>query len=389
MKRLTFYVFRFMLKSLGLWKTGDSGESRSTSSTAAEEVVAGDVVITSSSPHHTSSSSRSSSTSSSRKRRLSKDDSLLSHSQDTSSLLSHTKESSLISYTKDSSLLSSTKDSESIHTRDSTTLSQQHDMSLISLPKDDTSITSHLEDGFSIISKYIDSSSYSQPRENIPILRDNDRSYPTPPKPPLESSLSLTTIDSSTLHDSSNMSDDSSDTLEGNPDSPLPYQQHLYNESKASHLRQQSDMSKTQLYDALGGSEDQTIEETAPSDTTKSSDKNTDVPDPKGISALIIGPPGIPKQSSLVIHPAHRRQLSEGSRVSFQERSTMSSGRTSSIIFPRSHSIVSHNASQSASDSVHITCHNLNFDTLKNFEKPDINEIKANIQKLPKLAYKG
>ena len=89
-----------------------------------------------------------------------------------------------------------------------------------------------------------------------------------------------------------------------------------------------------------------------------------------------------PRTSSLVVRPEHRRHLSEGSRVSFSQQQ-----RAPSLTSHCTH--ISQPSQSGASDSVHVTCTACNLQALRDLQKPDMEEVKENLQQLPKLAKGG
>lgn len=93
------------------------------------------------------------------------------------------------------------------------------------------------------------------------------------------------------------------------------------------------------------------------------------------------------RKTSLMVVPGHRRQLSEGSRVSFQESSIPLADRRPSQF--RKHSLASHSVYSgvsSLSGSLHLGCHNIDFKKLRDFKKPNLQDIKAQFRKLPDMA---
>lgn len=108
---------------------------------------------------------------------------------------------------------------------------------------------------------------------------------------------------------------------------------------------------------------------------------------------VVIGPTS--RHSSLVLHPQHRRQFSGGSKVSFQEgviqcgsvlSSHMGSHVLGSRFGERANSMISDGG---LSDSIHVTCQRCNLEAFKNIRKPDIEEVKENLRKVPPLAIEG
>ncbi|KAG0723512.1 Piezo-type mechanosensitive ion channel component [Chionoecetes opilio] len=87
-----------------------------------------------------------------------------------------------------------------------------------------------------------------------------------------------------------------------------------------------------------------------------------------------------PRTSSLVVRPEHRRHLSEGSRVSFSQRAPSLTSHCTHISQP---------SQSGASDSVHVTCAACNLQALRDLQKPDMEEVKENLQQLPKIAMGG
>lgn len=87
-----------------------------------------------------------------------------------------------------------------------------------------------------------------------------------------------------------------------------------------------------------------------------------------------------PRTSSLVVRPEHRRHLSEGSRVSFSQRAPSLTSHCTHISQP---------SQSGASDSVHVTCAACNLQALRDLQKPDFEEVKENLQQLPKIAKGG
>lgn len=172
---------------------------------------------------------------------------------------------------------------------------------------------------------------------------------------------------------------------------PLPFNGWQSSCDTTAHERPLSDLSKLSLLHSLGD-EGQDLQ----LDSRKTSTAS---------HSVLVGPTS--RQSSLVLHPEHRRQLSGGSRVSFQDGVIQCGSTIGSHVGSRvgthlgshlgSHYAGSHldGRSESAlseaglSDSIHVTCQRCNMEAFRNIRKPDIEEVKENLRKVPPLAKEG
>ena len=98
-----------------------------------------------------------------------------------------------------------------------------------------------------------------------------------------------------------------------------------------------------------------------------------------------------PRKSSLMVATNHRRQHSAGSRVSFQTCDISASPARRPSKYRRRQSLASHSVYSSgiaSSGSFQINCHNLGqqFQKLKDIKKPNFEDIKENVHKLPEMA---
>ncbi|KAG7166218.1 Piezo-type mechanosensitive ion channel component-like [Homarus americanus] len=333
---LIVFFHRFMLKSLGLWKeTSDMSPSATARSSPSH----------SSSPSSFSHSRTSSSVQAPRKTAASTTP--VPTSKDDGSHLSQSGDGSSLSYTKDTSLLSKDTGRSSLNSKDT------KDSSLTSKDYKDISLTSNTKD----------SSFFSSTKDTSLLSHTKDSSLPTTLK---DGSLTWQEQENSLLL---NTNDDS---LMSRASEPLP-------QSTPTHYRQLSEDGRTATtcFDSdtsrtshqRSGSEADYRKTWSPYQYhARHSSLVSQIPGGGGIG---------PRTSSLVVRPEHRRHLSEGSRVSFNQRPM---------------SVTSHctHVSQSAaSDSVHVTCAACNLQALKDFQKPDMEEVKENIQQLPKLAKGG
>ncbi|MPC15682.1 Piezo-type mechanosensitive ion channel component 2 [Portunus trituberculatus] len=244
------------------------------------------------------------------------------------------EDESTLSYTKDTSLLSKdTREEESLFSKDDTKGSS----SLTSKDFKDISLTStgHTRDS-SLPTTLQDTSLTWQEQESSLLLNANDESLMTRASEPLPGSSPSHYLP---LSEGSQTPQAESDTT---------YQQQLGSETAdyaetwmpGQHARHSSLVSQVP-----GGAE-----------TTK------------------------PRTSSLVVRPEHRRHLSEGSRVSFSQRAPSLTSHCTHISQP---------SQSGASDSVHVTCTVCNLQALRDLQKPDMEEVKENLQQLPKIAKGG
>ncbi|XP_071541022.1 piezo-type mechanosensitive ion channel component isoform X2 [Panulirus ornatus] len=332
---LVVFFHRFMLKSLGLWKeTSDVSPSATARSSP--------------SPTSSPSSFTHSRTSSSVQplRKPAESTTSAPTPKEDGSHFSQSGDGSTLSYTKDTSLLSKDTRESSLNSRDT------KDSSLTSKDFKDISLTSNTKD----------SSFFSNTKDTSLLSHTRDSSLPTTLK---DSSLTWQEQESSLLL---NTNDDS---LMSRASEPLP-------ESTPQHYQQLSEDGQTatdvsRASCQRSGSEVDYRRTWSPYQYhARHSSLVSQIPGGGGAAAPVTA-----RTSSLVVRPEHRRHLSEGSRVSFDERAL---------------SITSHctHVTQSAaSDSVHVTCAACNLQALKDFQKPDMEEVKENIQQLPKLAKGG
>nr|XP_045617167.1 piezo-type mechanosensitive ion channel component-like isoform X3 [Procambarus clarkii] len=330
---LVVFFHRFMLKSLGLWKeTSDMSPSATARSSP--------------SPSSSPSSFTPSHTSSVRPhRKMGVSATPVPTSKDDGSHFSQSGDGSTLSYTKDTSLLSKDTGESSLNSKDT------KESSLTSKDFKDISLTSNTKD----------SSFFSSAKDTSLMSNTKESSLPTTLK---EGSLTWQEQESSLLL---NTNDDS---LMSRASEPLP-------ESTPTHYRQMSEDGQTATCfgsDMSRASHHRSGSETGYRKTwspyqyhARHSSLVSQVPGGGGV--------GI-RASSLVVRPEHRRHLSEGSHVSFNQRTSVTSHCT-------------HISQSAASDSVHVTCAACNLQALKNFQKPDMEEVKENIQQLPKLAKGG
>ncbi|XP_066947530.1 piezo-type mechanosensitive ion channel component isoform X4 [Macrobrachium rosenbergii] len=343
---LVVFFHRFMLKSLGLWK-----ESSDMSSPKSSD----------SSPSHSSHSSFTQSRTSSSAQPLTggkkPEDSTTSGptSKEDSSHLSQSGDGSILSYTKDTSLLSKDTRESSLSSKDT------KDSSLTSKEIKDGSVASNAKES-SMVSNVKDVSLISNTKDSSLPSQTKDSSLPVNTK---ESSLTWQEDESSLLL---NINDDS---LMSRASEPLPYStprhyRQLSEDGRSVTTRSGSDVSRPSRH--RSGSEIAYRQTWSPYQShSRQSSLVSQVP---GGAAYV-------RSSSLVSRPHHRRHLSEGSRVSFSQRPL-------SIT-----SYCTHLSLSQASESVHVTCAACNLQALKDFQKPDMEEVKENIQQLPKLAKGG
>uniref|UniRef100_A0A0P4W477 Uncharacterized protein n=3 Tax=Scylla olivacea TaxID=85551 RepID=A0A0P4W477_SCYOL len=302
--------YRFMLKSLGLWKESSDITPTVTARTSPAPSP------TSSSPSSTPQGTRKG------------EESTLS-----APTSKEDEDESTLSYTKDTSLLSKdTREEESLFSKDT-----KGSSSLTSKDFKDISLTStgHTRDS-SLPTTLQDASLTWQEQESSLLLNVNDESLLTRASEPLPGSSPSHYLP---LSEGSQTPQAESDTT---------YQQQLGSETAdyaetwmpGQHARHSSLVSQVP-----GGAE-----------TTK------------------------PRTSSLVVRPEHRRHLSEGSRVSFSQRAPSLTSHCTHISQP---------SQSGASDSVHVTCTACNLQALRDLQKPDMEEVKENLQQLPKIAKGG
>ncbi|XP_069958541.1 piezo-type mechanosensitive ion channel component isoform X4 [Cherax quadricarinatus] len=329
---LVVFFHRFMLKSLGLWKeTSDMSPSASARSSPSP----------SSSP---SSFTHSRMSSDQRQRKMAVSTTPVPTYKDDGSHFSESGDGSTLSYTKDTSLLSKdTKDS-------SLTSKDTKESSLTSKDYKDISLTSNTKDS-SFFSSTKDTSS------------TKESSLPTTLK---EGSLTWQEQESALLL---NINDDTliSRASEPMPESMLTHYQQLSEDGQTVTAGSGSDMSRASRQ--RSGSEVDYRKTWSPHHYhARHSSLVSQVPGGGGIGT---------RGSSLVVRPEHRRHLSEGSHVSFNQRALSETSHCT------------HVSQSAASDSVHVTCAACNLQAFKDFQKPDMEEVKENIQQLPKLAKGG
>ncbi|CAL4063763.1 unnamed protein product, partial [Meganyctiphanes norvegica] len=387
---LVIFFHRFMLKSLGLWKESSESPTVSTSSSPYHSSSPSSFSHThsSSSPHQiitgaykkeeeslisnqSSKIEEESLISSSSSKRdeeslisnpSSKDTSHFSHSGD-ASILSYTKDTSLISDTPVGSLDSTPKDISLIsNTKDSSTLSNMKEHTYVSIPKES-----------SLISNTIDSSTMSYGKDDRSSLMSKT----------LESSLPTTTskggqMDTSFLsHPHQDISQVTQKCTDQTTISTTSQYQPL---SEVPRLRSQSDMpshrrtgSEIVMHRRTWSPQRKHIRHSSlashVSENSKSPDNETDH----------LQVPGGVRHSSLIMKPTHRRHLSEGSRVSFNDQPMSEVTHISHHTHPES----------MISESVHYGCANINIQMLRDFQKPDMEEMKENFQQLPGIAMNG
>lgn len=243
------------------------------------------------------------------------------------------EDGSTLSYTKDTSLLSKdTREEESLFSKDT-----KESSSLTSKDFKDISLTStgHTRDS-SLPTTLQEASLTWQEQESSLLLNANDDSLITRASEPLPGSSPSHYLPLS----------EGSQTPQADPD--LTYQQRSGSDARdyratwtpGQHVRHSSLVSQVP-----GGAE-----------TTKL------------------------RTSSLVVRPEHRRHLSEGSRVSFSQRAPSLTSHCTHISQP---------SQSGASDSMHVTCTACNLQALRDLQKPDMEEVKENLQQLPKIAKGG
>ncbi|XP_050729555.1 piezo-type mechanosensitive ion channel component-like isoform X3 [Eriocheir sinensis] len=244
-------------------------------------------------------------------------------------------DASTLSYTKDTSLLSKdTHEEESLFSKDTKVSSSptSKDFKDISLTS-----TGHTRDS-SLPTTLREASLTWQEQESSLLLNANDESLPSRASEPLPGSSPSHYLPLS----------EGSQTPLADPDSDVVYRQRAGSETAGyrrpwmpgQHARHSSLVSQVP-----GGAE-----------TTK------------------------PRTSSLVVRPEHRRHLSEGSRVSFSQRAPSLTSHCTHISQP---------SQSGASDSVHVTCAACNLQALRDLQKPDFEEVKENLQQLPRIARGG
>ncbi|XP_037802529.1 LOW QUALITY PROTEIN: piezo-type mechanosensitive ion channel component-like [Penaeus monodon] len=341
---LVVFFHRFMLKSLGLWK-----ESSDTTPTASAH----------------SSPSRSSSQSSFTQSRTSSSvqpipcrkptessASWTTCKEDSSNSQSHSGDGSTLSYTKDTSLLSKDTRESSLTSKDT---------------KDSSLNLKELKDG-SLSSNVRDSSLQSSTRDTSLPSHTRESSLPTTTK---ESSLTL--MEHEEEEENSLLLNANDDSLLSRASEPLPAS------SPPRHLPPAVG-GRARRADALrpghapgrrahrSGSEVVAYRRTWSPCQSYGRHPSVCSQPPGGLNL---------RASSLATRRAHRRHLSEGSRVSFNERPLSTTSHCT------------HLSQSQASESVHVTCAACNLQALKDFQKPDFEEVKENIQQLPKLAKGG
>nr|UEE08537.1 putative piezo-like channel protein [Astacus leptodactylus] len=331
---LVVFFHRFMLKSLGLWKE-TSDMSPSATARSSPSPSSSPSFFT---PSHTSSTRPH--------RKMGVSATSVPTSKDDGSHLSHSGDGSTLSYTKDTSLLSKDTGESSLNSKDT------KESSLTSKDFKDISLTSNTKD----------SSFFSSTKDTSLMSHTKESSLPTTLK---EGSLTWQEQESSLLLNTND------DTLMSRASEPLP-------ESTPTHYRQMSEDGQTAntLFgsDMSRASHQRSGSEAGYRKTwspyqyhARHSSLVSQIPGGGGVGA---------RASSLVVRPEHRRHLSEGSHVSFNQRTSVTSHCT-------------HVSQSAASDSVHVTCAVCNLQALKDFQKPDMEEVKENIQQLPKLAKGG
>ncbi|XP_063601150.1 piezo-type mechanosensitive ion channel component-like [Penaeus indicus] len=341
---LVVFFHRFMLKSLGLWK-----ESSDTTPTASVH----------------SSPSRSSSQSSFTQSRTSSSvqpipcrkptessASWTTCKEDSSNSQSHSGDGSTLSYTKDTSLLSKDTRESSLTSKDT---------------KDSSLNLKELKDG-SLSSNVKDSSLQSSTRDTSLPSHTRESSLPTTTK---ESSLTL--MEHEEEEENSLLLNANDDSLLSRASEPLPasspprHYRQLSEDGRAVQTRFDLDMPRAGARHRSGS---EVVAYRRTWSPCQSYGRHPSVcSQPPGSLNL--------RASSLATRRAHRRHLSEGSRVSFNERPLSTTSHCT------------HLSQSQASESVHVTCAACNLQALKDFQKPDFEEVRENIQQLPKLAKGG
>lgn len=367
-----------MLKSLGLWKSKSEEDAHSSSCSKAgsrEGLMMLDRFDErleeryeeKSSPSQTSSASSPSLVPASSKKHddgvssSSSESSIVSQIQDTSTISHQSKHSS--SFSRESSVASTIRGSSLSQRMDSSETLKE--CTPLAYPRD----TSMLLETAELFHSWEES-----PND------DSDEEKTSVPRAP--GSISRYPLISREQKRLANFSSSSfQNTSSGSV--PLPFNGWQSSCDTTAHERQLSDLSKLSHLQSLG--------EDTPN---KFESRKT------SIASHCVIPIGGPtsRQSSLVLHPQHRRQLSGGSRVSFHE--VVHCGGGSAIgshfsYFPGSHIDGRSPSALSAaelSDSIHITCQRCNMEAFKNIRKPDMEDIervKMNLRKVPPLAKDG
>ncbi|ROT73144.1 putative piezo-type mechanosensitive ion channel component 2 isoform X6 [Penaeus vannamei] len=344
---LVVFFHRFMLKSLGLWK-----ESSDTTPTASAH----------------SSPSRSSSQSSFTQSRTSSSvqpipcrkptessASWTTCKEDSSNSQSHSGDGSTLSYTKDTSLLSKDTRESSLTSKDT---------------KDSSLNLKELKDG-SLSSNVRDSSLQSSTRDTSLPSHTRESSLPTTTK---ESSLTLMEHEEEEEENSLllNANDDSLLSRASEPlpaSSPPRHYRQLSEDGRAVQTRFDLDMPRAGARHRSGS------EVVAYRRTWSPSQSYGRHP------SVCSQPPGSLnlRASSLAARRAHRRHLSEGSRVSFNERPLSTSSHCT-------HLSQSQSRNPSSNFARRATCRRAQGLPETG---PDFEEVKENIQQLPKLAKGG
>lgn len=366
-----------MLKSLGLWKLkgSSSGSSSYDSSVTGREEIMHDKFDERLEERYDEKSSTSSSTSSSSPSLVpassKKQDDEESTSTDESSIVSQIQDSSKRSHhSKHSSSLS--RDSSVVSTIRGSIISQRLDSSEtlkectpLSYPRD----TSMLLETAELFHSWEES-----PNEDS----DDDEKTAIPRAPGSISRYQIFSTDQKRLANFSSTS--FQNTSSGSV--PLPFNGWQSSCDTTAHERQLSDLSKLSNLQSLGD------DGVSPGESRKASIASHCV--------IHIGGP-VSRQSSLVLHPHHRRQFSGGSRVSFHEVVQCEGGAAigahlSQYLATSQVRSLSALSAAELSESIHITCQRCNMEALKNMRKPDMKDIervKESLRKVPPLAKDG
>lgn len=366
-----------MLKSLGLWKSSSTKSDSSTSSSSSTDVRRGLLMEDRfderlEERYDEKSSSSNSSSPSLVPASSKKQDDGDSTSSDESSIVSQIHDGSKRSLSKRSSS-HSRDDSSIMSTVRGSVLSQRMDSSEtlkectpLSYPRD----TSMLLETAELFHSWEEDSADDSDADKSSIPCDQPPVVPRYPPVPRERKL-LAKFSSSSIQNTSSGS------------VPLPFNGWQSSCDTTAHERP---LSKLSQYQSIA------------CDTMAEEDHFASRKTSGASHSVIFSPTS--RQSSLVLHPHHRRQLSGGSKVSFQDGviecgSMMGASALGSQVCPHIGSLSDRMGTESEasghepSESMHVTCARCNLEAFRNIRKPDIEEVKENLRKVPPLARKG